>query len=81
MLSLGLQNEKKKTPSVKDKKKMHNGLHSKVNDDFNFRNLSVDVLFLFLFFFCLFDHVFLHRPLISEDQVLLIVVFQMMKGC
>ena len=45
---------------------MHNGRHSKVNDDFNFRNLSVDVLFfmktfvslsfflsLFLFFFFL----------------------------
>lgn len=57
---------KKKTPSVKDKKKMHNGRHSKVNDDFNFRTLSVDVLFfkktfvslsfflsLFLFFFFL----------------------------
>ena len=30
---------------------------------------------------CLFDHVSLHRPLISEDQVLLTLVFQMMKGC
>ena len=51
---------KKKTPSVNDKKKMHNGLLSKtgVNDDFNFRNVSVDVLlfmktFLSLSFFSL----------------------------
>lgn len=61
-MSLRLKN-KKETPSVKDKKKMHNDRHSKVNDDFNFRNLSVDVLFfmktfvslsfLFLFFFFL----------------------------
>ena len=43
---------------------MHNGRHSKVNDDFNFRNLSVDVLFFMKtfvslsFFLCFFSFSF-----------------------
>ena len=50
---LKTKKKEKKTPSVKDQKKVRDGLHSKVNDDFNFRGLSVDVLlfmktFLFL---------------------------------
>ena len=66
---------KKKTPSVKDKKKMHNGLHSKVNDDFNFRTLSVDVLFFMKTFvslsvFVSFRFLFkwLARKLCSSDH-------------
>ena len=42
-MSPGLKNEKK-NPSVKDKGIVRDGLHSKVNDDFNFPNLSVDFL-------------------------------------
>lgn len=47
MLSPGFKNEKK-DPSVKDKRQVRGDLHSKVNDDFNFRNLSIDVFFLFV---------------------------------
>ena len=63
---LSVLKTKKKNPSGKDKRQVRDDLHSKVNDDFNFRNLSVDVLFfmktfvslsfflsLFLFFFFL----------------------------
>ena len=43
---LSVLKTKKKNPSGKDKRQVRDDLHSKVNDDFNFRNLSVDVLFL-----------------------------------
>ena len=66
---------KKKPPSVKDKRQVRDGLHSKVNDDFNFRNLSVDVLFLMktfvsLSFFLsfLFLFMWLARKLCSSDH-------------
>lgn len=41
-----LKTKQKKTPSVKDQKKVLDGLHSKVNDDFNFRHLSLIFFYL-----------------------------------
>ena len=72
---LSVLKTKKKNPSGKDKRQVRDDLHSKVNDDFNFRNLSVDVLFFMktfvsLSFFVSFVFLFkwLARKLCSSDH-------------
>ena len=65
-LSVLKTKRKKKTPSVKDQKKVRDILHSKVNDDFNFRDLSIDVFFIYENFS--FSFMWLARKLCFSDH-------------